>query len=398
MGLNEFRISQNKESDSARRNASNAIGLTKYVDKIGDQYAAAINKAKTLQVYVGPLVANLQSITNEKKWNNWTQQKVNGIIDLGTDAERYWLSIEDLTFNIQIKNTFVDAGIDTVFNKFNEFIGNSKLESNIDAVSTGLEFARAVRDGINDDSYQGSTFIPKYKNIKAWDGTEPIQYKFPAVTFRYGQYGKYNSLEEVVLPTMALVSSFLPEEDPDNKGRWIGPIPTLPATYVSVMRQLMQIMPDKMAGMKDAVLSKFNNTGNNTADTSGSGDNTNNSFISKIKGVASNASNLASNALDTAIAFKDSVYQIFDEVNEGLLKKQYNKLAYIQVANAVMGPLYVSSLSPTFDFSNVDQNGYPTKASIQFEGLSTPMLATRDHLDIFGLTSSNGPYSLNMKE
>ena len=386
--------------DSSRQNAANNIGLKAYVDgqrsDANSQYATALNNAKTISIYIGPYHPNIRDLNNKTYWNNWTQKKVNGIIDVNK-FNNYWLNPDSLTFSVLIKNKFVSVGIDTFLQNFSKNISNSNTESVLDMLDTGIELTRVGKDLMQSSTsvkdYQGSTYIPKFQNVQAWEGVEPIEFKIPTISFRFGQYGLYNAFEEVVLPIIALMSSFFPtkEKEDGSTNRWIGPLPSPTVSFLSVLKTLKGEIPNILDNFISDLKNGAGKAGTAiedavTGNDSGSDNSESSSILQKV------LNNGGGDVLDTAIKFKDNLYSAFDKANQELLEKTQNKLAYFRLSKAIVGPIYVREITPDFDFSNVDQNGYPTKGSIQFSATTTPLLATHDSLDIFGILNDQDPF------
>ena len=55
-------------------------------------------------------------------------------------------------------------------------------------------------------------------------------------------------------------------------------------------------------------------------------------------------------------------------------------MAYFKLGVLEVGPCYVEGTSINFDFSATDSNGMPTKGTITYNGISTPLLSTAGNI------------------
>lgn len=372
-----------------RAKASGWRGFKNYIyrpnDEDSTQYAPAINVSKILQLYVGPLktrteIRKMQAWTNgtPECWDNWIYKDINGITNCSNIV---YLRSQNMSFSIDVKNKFADMSIQGVLDKMSSNLGNSKTGSILKAADGGLEFVYDIKNSRNNDDYMGALYIPKYTGIKGWEGMEPITYNYPTFEFSFGQYGLYNARREVVEPILAICSCFLPTQAKDKEGndisyRWQGPIPTSRAQMISIFKSLLS----SAAGEG---LDALQDLGNEAIDA-----------VSGISGV-SDIGSAVGGAIDTAIKIKDGIYKAFDDANQALLRKSGNKLAYFRLGegqfSAVMGPFYIESVKPEFDFSNTDLYGFPTKGTITFSGVTSPIIGSAKEMDIFGLGDYEDP-------
>ena len=373
-----------------RAAASAVRGWTGYINSgVEDraQYAPAINYSKILQLYIGPLQKKSDlrdskqfpwtgKITN--RWDNWVRKDVNNVADCN---EIVYLKAQNMEFSIDVKNKFADMSIQGILDKFSNNLGGTKTGTILKTINGGLEMAydvmKSAEPGEAYNDYMGALYIPKYANVKAWEGMEPITYNFPTFTFSFGQYGLYNALEEVVKPIIAICSSFLPVPAANAEGRWQGPIPTSRAQLITIFKSLFSTAMGKADEFANDLISNLSGSGNDS--------NTGGSFFDNVTGGAKNA-------LETAIQIKDGIYGAFDAATESLLKASSNKLAYFRLGigpnAAIMGPFYIRGVKPSFNFQNTDINGFPTSGSITFEDVTTPLLGNAEDMDIFGLNTS----------
>lgn len=380
-------MADNNKITDPRAKASSNRGWKGYIDSgVEDraQYAPAINSSKILQLYIGPLKKKSDLRDTKKfkwngdsinRWDNWVLKEVNGIENCN---EIVYLKAQNMEFNIDIKNKFADMSIQGALDKFSSNLGNTKTGTILKTLNGGLEMAydikKSAEKGEQYNDYMGALYIPKYANVKAWEGMEPIRYNFPTFTFSFGQYGLYSALEEVVKPIIAICSSFLPVPDANAKGRWQGPIPTSRAQLITIFKSLASTAMGNAQDFANDLLSNLSGSGNDS--------DTGSSFLD-------NAVGAAGSALETAIQIKDSIYGAFDTATEKLLEASSNKLAYFRLGvgsnAAIMGPFYIQGVKPSFNFQNTDINGYPTSGSITFDGVTTPLLGNAEDMDIFGL-------------
>lgn len=389
-------------SDDPRAAASDWRGHTNYISRpnitwYGEdttQYAPAVNVSKILQLYVGPMKdrKDIRGMTawadngGPECWDNWVYQKVNGITNCSPVV---YLKSDNMQFNIEVNNKFTSMSVQGVLDKMGGNLKGTGTETIINALNGGLEFLNDFKNsqnlGENYKDYMGALYIPKYANVQAWEGMNPIKFTFPTFNFSFGQYGLYNARREVVEPIMAICSCFLPtQESEKNTYRWQGPIATPNAQLITTLKFLAATAGEAGARFAANFKEAIDNMSIGESSTSES-ENDNKEENKKNDGFFG----AVENAIDTAIQIKDGIYAAFDKANEQLLKAKGNKLAYFRLGKgknaAVMGPFYVQGVKPSFNFKNTDMYGYPTSGSITFEGTITPLIGNHVDMDIFGL-------------
>lgn len=384
-----------------RADFSAGRGFRNYIYKGGDedgsQYAPAVNVSKILQLYVGPMmdrneIRKMSDWTTgkpEKCWDNWAYKKINNVVECNKIV---FLKSDNMQFSIDVENKFTDMSIQGVLDKMSGNLKGTGTETILNAINGGLEFLNDVKNsrhmGENYKDYMGALYIPKYANIKAWEGMQPIKYTFPTFKFSFGQYGLYNARREVVEPIIAICSCFLPTKAKDDNGnevgyRWQGPIATPNAQLITILRFLGGQGAEFAKSLKENIGNVFGGSG---------GDEGGNEESESKQSLQDKLLGTGEKAIDTAINIKDSIYAAFDNANDQLLRAAGNKLAYFRLgwgsSAAVMGPFYIQSVKPQFDFKNTDILGFPTSGSITFEGVTTPLIGNATDMDIFGFTEN----------
>lgn len=374
------------------------------------QYAPAINVSKVLQLYVGPMLsreeirgmADWTSGSHTRCWDNWVYSDINGITNC---SDIVYLKAQNMEFSIDVTNKFEEMGIQNVLDKMSSNLSNTGAGNIINHINGGLEMAYDIEKSLGNPNYMGALYIPKFANIQAWTGMEPIKYTFPTFSFQFGQYGLYSARREVVEPIIAICSCFLPiPEEKDEKGhatghRWQGPIPTARAQLISIFKSL----GSQAAGFVNELSKSLVNNASNAFSGSNKNEENDDSSTSDSGGgnILDHIVDKAGSALDKAMEIKDGIYNAFDKANEELLSKDQNKLAYFRLGwgpnAAIMGPFYIKGVKPSFNFQNTDIHGFPTSGSITFEGVTTPLLGNAEDMDIFGLSKPQAESSTPLK-
>ena len=99
-------------------------------------------------------------------------------------------------------------------------------------------------------------------------------------------------------------------------------------------------------------------------------------MMSKAIDTAVGAANTMANV---AISVNDSIYKMIDQTYRTVTAGN-NRMAYFKLGVLEVGPCYVEGTSINFDFSATDSNGMPTKGTITYNGISTPLLSTAGNI------------------
>ena len=95
------------------------------------------------------------------------------------------------------------------------------------------------------------------------------------------------------------------------------------------------------------------------------------------------AKKAATSALETAVKIKSAAYGAFNAVAQLALSQAGTRLLTFSVGKQTVGPLYVKTISWNFDFSSVDQYGYPCSGKITFSGLESPHVGSFQTVNTF---------------
>ena len=84
---------------------------------------------------------------------------------------------------------------------------------------------------------------------------------------------------------------------------------------------------------------------------------------------------------EVAITVNDSIYTVIDETYKTIIENpESNRMAYFKLGVLEVGPCYIEGTEINFDYSATDSNGMPTKGTITYNGISTPLLSTAENI------------------
>lgn len=146
-------------------------------------------------------VVSIQTSSGDIDWRKFlarTPSRAYGVKILDIDSAIY-LVLADEKYSYNITNT-----TSTPMKGFIESFTSSGVTG---AIIKGAEAIRAAGQGTENSA----TFNPWFKNLKAWESTEPVRIPL-SFSFKLGQYGLWNAKKEVALPVLALLTMVLPEQ------------------------------------------------------------------------------------------------------------------------------------------------------------------------------------------
>lgn len=302
---------------------------------------------------------------------------------------------QDLLFGFSYRNDIQPGGL--------ESLKNSAVGGFLKSADAILEFGREYNDinkrnaDIKDhQSINGGRMISQYEMAPVWKKTDPIKgppsLKF---VFKYGQYGLFNCLEEVIKPILVLASHFAPVIDGKNSHMVLGPWPTSQAVLA---RMLHSVINDTSGTGKD-IMDSLTKTGEATSNAviSGAG-----ALASLIGGLGSNTVKEDSNGnttttankgltkqnkddldalVETATKLEENILIAYDKAVEGAYgggpAPGKGKALLIKIGNGFeFGPYVVKSVNWDLDFTQTDEYGYPYKGTLTYGELENIKITT----------------------
>lgn len=278
-----------------------------------------------------------------KGWGNWRNKS-----DIAVDS-RVMLYMDDLTkIGMTYSQNYGFA--------WDEVASSGPLGKVADMAkqlqNTAIMMAAATGASINVDASTPMGTYQKVPYIKSIDPfkVEPNSLTF---TFNFGQAGLFSGEQEVVRPVLALAKIFVPDSVYSGLS-----VPSQATVYKNIAANMNGIVSKTLNNIEtytkqfaESAAADFDIT-----DLGGS--------LAKIGGDAvGTASNIATN-------FVKDMYKTIDSGLAASMKSV--KSIMLRVGRYCLPAVFPSEVSWNFDFSHVDEYGFPCKGSITFSGLQAP--------------------------
>jgi hypothetical protein len=225
----------------------------------------------------------------------------------------------------------------------------------LNKASQALEAVRLMSDGGKQTGNSNGKFVSKYSKLPAWKGSTGLtgmnQLTFK---FRFGQAGLFDAWEEVVKPVLALGSTYAPYFASGNYMQ--GPLPTIQYYLINMGRHLLG---DIKAAAAEGFASLIpENPFENKEPKSDNG-------VAKMQ-----------EALAVLTNLQRKIYEAVDSAIADTLAQSNLRSFYFTVGEKLsMGPFTAKGASMSFDFTQVDERGYPYQGSVTLNGMETYLLA-----------------------
>ena len=233
----------------------------------------------------------------------------------------------------------------------------------------------------NEMNVDTSTPMGKYQKVPYIKSIEPFKIEPSSLTFsfNFGQAGIFSGEQEVVRPILALACIFLPYQTPykddDKGGDWLNlAAPTQAQVYANIAGIMNS--DNFFISQKNSLVNNLKDMGtelkDSFSDLSGS---LGGSMADNAKAVATTASGIvgagAATASNIATQFVKGLYK---RIDLGLKKsmKENGTSIILRIGRYQLPPCFPSSVSWNFDFTQVDEYGFPRGGTITFEGLQSP--------------------------
>ena len=371
-------------SDYGKANANeNSIlknpGLvgTKVNDENFDDYLAPyinVNKVVHLRVGAGDTLNTMA----DAQVDNWRSSTVNGLCDV---SDHVVLIADSLDFEFS-ETIEYDKPLDpeNIAKEYSGQKGAGLLKAGSQMIDRAVQLAAAAgSQNQNILDAAGATYLAEYSNLQSFKGNTVELPSSLSFTFNFGRYGIFNGRKEVVEPILALASTFsMHPLGGDLAGMYKGPVPT--SSWMKT--QILKNMKDLISGAIDIsswVESAMDTVTDVKDNVKQAGEGGGISAASLMR----QAQAAAETALDKAVKIKSGAYKAFNAVGAMALNDPGTRLLTFKIGKQIVGPLYVGSISWHFDFSSVDEYGYPCKGTISLGGLKSPHVGTWSTLNTF---------------
>lgn len=302
-------------------------------------------------------------------WDNWREISTNHIVKIDSNIN---LISEKNEVAITAKQKFKSVSLD----QMTDFGPLSKIKD----VVKGVGAIAATASGFTGNGMDGIV-TSVYGGLQGLAGLEPLAIPGSLTfTFYFGQAGLYDATKEVVLPILALagcVAAYNSNKDFSHMLR--GQISGTEYLAGQILRQVIDSAGSnsksllvKLADALKPASTEEKNTKEKSTDDKGSG------AIEKALSIATNAANTMAKV---AITVNDSIYTVIDETYKTIIENpKSNRMAYFKLGVLEVGPCYIEGTEINFDYSATDSNGMPTKGTITYNGISTPLLSTAENI------------------
>lgn len=324
----------------------------------GDHAQESINYFRTIDIMVTHSADAYTSwyANKTKGWGNWRTRsgvKVDDRVTLYMDD----LSKIGMTYSQNFGYAWDEIAGSGAIGKVAEMA--KKIQNN------AAMLAATGNSSMNVDT---STPMGKYQKVPYIKSVEPFKIEPSSLTFNFnfGQAGIFSGEQEVVRPILALACIFLPYQTPykddDSGGDWLNlAAPTQAQVYANIARIMNS--DNFFISQKNALANNLKEMGAELKE---------NFNISTPLG--STKDTLATGAATASNLATQFIKGLYKRIDLGL-KESMNKNStsiILRVGRYQLPPCFPSSVSWNFDFSQVDEYGFPRGGTITFEGLQSP--------------------------
>lgn len=334
----------------------------------GDHAQESINYFRTIDIMVTQSADAYTSwyANKTKGWGNWRTRsgvKVDDRVTLYMDD----LSKIGMTYSQNFGYAWDEIAGSGAIGKVAEMA--KKIQNNA---------AMLAATGNSSMDVDTSTPMGKYQKVPYIKSVEPFKIEPSSLTFNFnfGQAGIFSGEQEVVRPILALACIFLPYQTPykddDSGGDWLNlAAPTQAQVYANIARIMNS--DNFFISQKNALANNLKEMGAELKE---------NFNISTPLG--STKDTLATGAATASNLATQFIKGLYKRIDLGL-KESMNKNStsiILRVGRYQLPPCFPSSVSWNFDFSQVDEYGFPRGGTITFEGLQSPKCGERTDIGL----------------
>lgn len=259
-----------------------------------------------------------------------------------------------------------DSGLNMSFSYTNNYDELSSKLLDKGGGSGGTKIIQAVK-GVS-EMLSGGKYILQNTNVKTWKGTSPIGLPDSIkLRFYYGMKGTYNCQSEVWDPIISLVKEFAPnaKRGDGTSGNFIyHGVPTMGQAMMAVLDNLFS---EAEQPSEEPTSEPENNPSSKTDKSKKSEESGGTGLLNKNDAIGS---------VNKAIS---SIYGVVDEQLQAI--KDASTLYKIELGGISFTDLYIGSVRWSFDFGQVDTNGYPYKGTVELGGIESSKYTTQSYIE-----------------
>ena len=324
----------------------------------GDHAQESINYFRTIDIKVTQSADAYTSwyANKTKGWGNWRTRsgvKVDDRVTLYMDD----LSKIGMTYSQNFGYAWDEIAGSGAIGKVAEMA--KKIQNN------AAMLAATGNSSMNVDT---STPMGKYQKVPYIKSVEPFKIEPSSLTFNFnfGQAGIFSGEQEVVRPILALACIFLPYQTPykddDSGGDWLNlAAPTQAQVYANIARIMNS--DNFFISQKNALANNLKEMGAELKE--------NFNISTPLGSTKDTLATGAATASNLATQFIKGLYKRIDLGLKESMDKNSTSII-LRIGRYQLPPCFPSSVSWNFDFSQVDEYGFPRGGTITFEGLQSP--------------------------
>lgn len=312
---------------------------TKNVNNLSDARHDIINNAKYPDLAIGcPSSTLLKYVSKSGESNllvnspfgNWRDYTTNGFCQI---SDRIILNPSELKFG---------NGVSYEVQNIKSLLGKGVMGF----VKTAMDTANAVGEALGMEGAESGEYLSKFQNVPVTSAGKAKTTGLTKLTFKFkfGQAQMFSAEEEVVKPIIALATLFMPKQSGSNR---------ISLPFMTDIRARTK--------MAKAVLDNLDIKGllGGVAD-----------FPNGADIVAGNAS-IGGGDRTLLEGMNDFASRLYATVDNAAMEALAETVTLIvRIGGMVTGPYVAKGVKWDFDFSDVDEFGYPCSGEITFDGLS----------------------------
>lgn len=300
-----------------------------------------INIFKTVDFAVGRYAAEDSA--------SWRPLERNGFGNWRTD---FGINVHP-NVQLQVDSKIVSVGFEQNFESlWDKVMGNKIISAVDDMASNARMFGGSANPSITISKYKQ---VPVLKDVSTMKVPSSIKFEFS-----FGSAGLFSAEEEVVKPILAIAKAFIAKQTGEQfvSGN-------APSTEYALSKVVKSIWRKTQSAIKS--LESAKSSDDNSDDSSSGG--------RKLFDLGSDGSEALGAVADVLTRLQEVVYSCFNDAAKEVLTSSYRTIK-IRYGRFALPWMLVKSVNIEFDFSTVDEYGFPYKGTISLDGLETCTVGT----------------------